>query len=264
MTPRLSGSLSVFYRIDRFWILFDEVIPVSQQVPLVFLYLSVGRKSTKMSINVKTQQTVIDALSMDYRNRRKTVLCHTPSGVRTNAELFISSQDRLAELFAGEVGSTIAVFPNISFVRRLCKQSLYQKFSVELVFAVNSYCDPCMFALDIMSKFRTELSFVTKAAYLTELPPGTFRNKQSFIAYLVTVTNEQVESFDIFWGCRSGESFETLLPKNIVEIPDIKELLREKGLSVVSQQEKTAVLKSPVVEIVSLSLLLLTPKAEGI
>ena len=182
-----------------------------------------------MSINVKTQQTVIDALSMDCRNRRKTVLCHTPSGVRTNAELFISSQDRLAELFAGEVGSTIAVFPNISFVRRLCKQSLYQKFSVELVFAVNSYCDPCMFALDIMNKFRTELSFVTKAAYLTELPPGTFRNKQSFIAYLVTVTNEQVESFDIFWRCRSGESFETLLPKNIVEIPDIKELLTEKG-----------------------------------
>ena len=86
-----------------------------------------------------------------------------------------------------------------------------------------------MFALDIMNKFRTELSFVTKAAYLTELPPGTFRNKQAFIAYLVTVTNEEVESFDIFWGCRSGESFETLLPKNIVEIPDIKELLREKG-----------------------------------
>ena len=86
-----------------------------------------------------------------------------------------------------------------------------------------------MFALDIMNKFRTELSFVTKAAYLTELPPGTFRNKQAFIAYLVTVTNEEVESFDIFWGCRSGESFETLLPKNIVEIPDTKELLREKG-----------------------------------
>ena len=218
-----------------------------------------------MSINVKTQQTVIDALSMDYKNHRKTVLCHTPSGVRTDAELFISSQDRLAELFTGEVGSTIAVFPNMSFVRRLCKQSLYQKFSVELVFAVNSYCDPCMLALDIMNKFRTELSFVSKAVYLTELPPGTFRNKQAFIAYLVTVTNEQVDSFDLLWGCRSGESFETLLPKNIVEIPDIKELLREKeDLSVVSQLGKTAVLKSPVMEIVSLSLLLLTPKTEGI
>ena len=86
-----------------------------------------------MSVNVKTQQTVIDALSMDCKNHRKTVLCHTPSGVRTDAELFISSQDRLAELFTCEVGSTIAVFPNISWGKRLCKQSLDQKFSVEIV-----------------------------------------------------------------------------------------------------------------------------------
>ena len=178
---------------------------------------------------MKTQQAVIDALSMDFKNHRKTVLCHTPSEVRTDAEIFISSQDRLAELFTGEVGSTIAVFPNMSFVRRLCKQSLYEKFSVEFVFAVNSHCDPCILALDIMNKFRTELSFVSKAAYLTELPPGTFRQKQAFIAYLVTVTNEQVESFDLLWGCRSGEIFETLLPKTIVDIPDIKERLREKG-----------------------------------
>ena len=106
---------------------------------------------------------------------------------------------------------------------------MYEKFSVEFVFAVNSYSDPCMLALDIMNKFRTELSFVSKAAYLTELPPGTFRQKQAFIAYLVTVTNEQVESFDLLWECRPGERFEALLPKTIVEIPDIKELLREKG-----------------------------------
>ena len=178
---------------------------------------------------MKTQQAVIDALSMDDKNHRKTVLCHTPSEVRTDAEIFISSQDRLVELFTGQIGSTIAVFPNMSFVRRLCKQSLYEKFSVELVLAVNSYCDHCSLALDIMNKFRTELSFVAKAAYLTELPPGTFRQKQAFIAYLVTVTNEQVESFDLLWECRSGEKFETLLPKTIVEIPDIKELLREKG-----------------------------------
>jgi len=49
-----------------------------------------------------------------------------------------------------------------------------------------------MLALDIMNKFRTELGFVAKATYLTDLPPGTFRQKQAFIAYVVTVTNEQV------------------------------------------------------------------------
>ena len=184
--------------------------------------------SDMMSIDVKAQQVVIDALSMDCRNFRKTVLCNTPSGVRSDAGIFISSQDRLAELFTGEGGSTISIFPNMSFVRRLCKQSSYEKFSVEFVFAVNSYCDPCLLALDIMNKFRTELSFVSKATYLTELPPGTYRQKQAFIAYLVTVTNEQVDSFDLLWSCRSGEAFETLLPKAIVDMPDIKELLREK------------------------------------
>ena len=210
------------------------------------------------------QQAVMDALSMDRKNHRKTVLCHTPSEVRTDEEIFISSQDRLAELFTCQVGSTIAVFPNISFVRRLCKQSLYHKFSVECVFAVNSYCDPCMFALDIMNKFRTELSFVSKAAYLTELPPGTFRKKQAFIAYLVTVTNEQVDSFDLLWGCRAGESFETLLPKAIVVKYLISKSSSEKKVdhSVVSQQGKIAVWKFSIAEIVSLSPLLLTPETE--
>ena len=182
-----------------------------------------------MSINVKAQQAVIDALCMDHRNLRKTVLCHNPSEVRADAELFLSTQDRLAELFTSEIGSTIAVFPNMSFVRRLCKQSWYEKFSVELVFAVNSYSDHCMIALDIVNKFRTELGFVVKATYLTDLPPGTFRQKQAFIAYVVTVTNELVESFDLLWNYKSGERFEALLPKAIVELPDIQGLLGEKG-----------------------------------
>ena len=178
---------------------------------------------------MKAQQTVIDALCMDHKNLRKTVLCHTPSELRAEAGIFLSTQDRLVELFTSEMESTIAVFPNMSVVRRLCKQSLYEKFSVELVFAVNSYSDPCMLALDIMNKFRTELGFVVKATYLTDLPPGTFRQKQAFIAYIVTITNEQVEAFDLYWECKAGEKFEALLPKTIVELPEVKELLGEKG-----------------------------------
>ena len=83
-----------------------------------------------------------------------------------------------------------------------------------------------MLALDIMNKFRTELGFVVKATYLTDLPPGTFRHKQAFIAYIVT---EQVEAFDLYWECKTGERFEALLPKTIVELPEVKELLGEKG-----------------------------------
>ena len=157
------------------------------------------------------------------------MLCHTPSELRAEAGIFLSTQDRLGELFTSGMESTIAVFPNMSVVKRLCKQSLYEKFSVELVFAVNSYSDPCMLALDLTNKFRTELGFVVKASYLTDLPPGTFRQKQAFIAYIVTVTNEQVEAFDLYWECKPGERFEALLPKTIVELPEIKELLGEKG-----------------------------------
>ena len=147
---------------------------------------------------MKAQQIVVGALGKDHRNFRKTVLCHTPSELRAEAGIFLSTQDRLGELFTSGMESTIAFFPNMSVVKRLCKQSLYEKFSVELVFAVNSYSDPCMLALDLMNKFRTELGFVVKASYLTDLPPGTFRQKQAFIAYIVTVTNEQVEAFDLY------------------------------------------------------------------
>ena len=169
---------------------------------------------------MKAQQTVVDALCMDHKKLRKTVLCHTPSERRADPGFFLSTQDRLVELFTSGMESTIAVFPNMSVVRRLCKLSLYEKFSVELVFAVNS---------DIMNKFRTELGFAVRATYLTDLPPGTFRQKQAFIAYIVTVTNEQVEAFDLYWECKAGERFEALLPKTIVELPEIKELLGEKG-----------------------------------
>ena len=75
---------------------------------------------------MKAQQTVIDALCMDHKNLRKTVLCHTPSELRAGTGIFLSTQDRLVELFTSEMESTIAVFPNMSVVRRLCKQSLYE------------------------------------------------------------------------------------------------------------------------------------------
>ena len=67
--------------------------------------------SDMMSIDVKAQQVVIDALSMDCRNFRKTVLCNTPSGVRSDAGIFISSQDRLAELLLVKVDRRSLSFP---------------------------------------------------------------------------------------------------------------------------------------------------------
>ena len=181
---------------------------------------------------MKAQQIVVDALGNDPVNWRKNVLCHNPSELRADdekkeAKIFLSTHDRLAELFTSRTGSTIAAFPNISFVKRLCKQFQHQKFSVELVFAIKSHSDPNILALDLMAKFRTELGFVAEASYLADLPAGTFRKNQAFIAYIVTVTNEQADSFNLNWECKSGVRFETLLPKTLVELPEIKQLLFE-------------------------------------
>ena len=46
---------------------------------------------------------------------------------------------------------------------------------------------------------------------------------------LSLLRNEQVGAFDLLGECKSSERFEALLPKTIVELPDIQELLREKG-----------------------------------
>ena len=180
-----------------------------------------------MIVDLKAQQLVVDALGRDPANWRKNVLCPNASKLKTDAEMFLSTQDRLAELFSSKTESTITAFPNLSFVKRLCRQFQHQKFSVELVFAIKSPSDPKMLALDLVAKFRTELGFVTEASYLADLPAGTFRKNQAFIAYIVTVTNEQADSFNLNWECKSGLSFETLLPKTLVELPEIKQLLKD-------------------------------------
>ena len=144
----------VVYKLD--WSLCFSRFPLSQQVGWFAFWVIL----TRWVLVWKRNKLLLMLWVWIVRNHRKTVLCHTPSEAGTDAGIFISSQDRLAELFTSELGSTIAVFPNTSFVKRLCKQSLHEKFSVELVFAVNSYSDPCMLALDIMNKFRTEIGFV--------------------------------------------------------------------------------------------------------
>ena len=88
-----------------------------------------------MIVDLKAQQLVVDALGKDPANWRKNVLCPNASKLKTDAEMFLSTQDRLAELFTSKTESTITAFPNLSFVKRLCRQFQHQKFSVELVFA---------------------------------------------------------------------------------------------------------------------------------
>ena len=70
----------------------------------------------------------------------------------------------------------ISVFPNISYIKRLCKNHQEEDF-VELALACPSPCDPFDIVLDIISKFSTEFCFVHSVEFLVELRVGTYRKK---------------------------------------------------------------------------------------
>ena len=177
-------------------------------------------------IDVKAQQIVIDALACDPKNIQKTILCHPPSKLSAESGMFLSTQDRLQELFASSFDSTVAVFPNANFVRRLCKRFQGDTFSVDLVFACHASSDPNDLVLDLLGKFSVDFRFIQEASYLAELPERTFRKKQPFTAYTVRVTNVLQDTFDLHWYCQTAVSYEALIPKVITEIPDIQELLQ--------------------------------------
>ena len=176
-------------------------------------------------IDVRAQQIVVDALASGSKNTQKIVLCHTPSKLTAGSDLFLSTQDRLQELFASSSDSTVAVFPNTNLVRRLCKKFQGETFSIELVFACHASSDPNDLVLDLLGKFSVDFKFVQEVSYLAELPERAFRKQQPYIAYVVKVTNLFQDSFDLHWYCQTTSSYEALIPKVIADVPDIQELL---------------------------------------
>ena len=176
-------------------------------------------------IDVRAQQIVVDALARGSKNTQKIVLCHTPSKLTAGSDLFLSTQDRLQELFASSSDSTVAVFPNTNLVRRLCKKFQGEAFSIELVFACHASSDPNDLVLDLLGKFSVDFKFIQEVSYLAELPERTFRKQQPYIAYVVKVTNLVQDSFDLHWYCQTTSSYEALIPKVIADVPDIQELL---------------------------------------
>ena len=180
-------------------------------------------------IDVKAQQIVVDALACDPKNAQKIVLCHTPSKLRAESDMFLSTQDRLQELFASSSDSIVAVFPNTNFVRRLCKRFQGETFSVDLVFACHASSDPNDLVLDLLGKFSADFKFIQEVSHLVELPEKTFRKQQPYVAYTVKVqvTNVIQDSFDLHWYCQTTSRYEARIPKVIAEVPDIQELLHD-------------------------------------
>ena len=128
---------------------------------------------TMTDISVSAQQIIIDALGAKKQHWNKTVLCHTQANFSSNAGLFLSTHDRLQELFCSCPDSVISVFHNTPFVKRLCKQFREEKFSVELVYACHSSSDPQDLILDLLSKFPVDFKFIKQVSYLVDLPERT-------------------------------------------------------------------------------------------
>ena len=179
------------------------------------------------TIDINAQQIVVDALAKNPKNNQKTILCHTPSKLSAEPGMYLSTQDRLQELFTSGHDSVVAIFPNASLVRRLCKNCQQDTFSIELVFACHASCDPNDLVIDLLGKFAVECKFIQSASFLAFLPQGTFRKRQPYMAYSVKVTHELQNSLDLQWSGRTTAAYEAMIPKAIAEIPEVKKLLRD-------------------------------------
>ena len=179
------------------------------------------------TIDINAQQIVVDALAKNPKNNQKTILCHTPSKLSAEPGMYLSTQDRLQELFTSGHDSVVAIFPNASLVRRLCKNCQQDTFSIELVFACHASCDPNDLVIDLLGKFAVECKFIQSASFLAFLPQGTFRKRQPYIAYSVKVTHDLQDSLDLQWFGRTTAAYEAMIPKAIAEIPEVKKLLMD-------------------------------------
>ena len=179
------------------------------------------------TIDINAQQIVVDALAKNPKNNQKTILCHTPSKLSAEPGMYLSTQDRLQELFTSGHDSVVAIFPNASLVRRLCKNCQQDTFSIDLVFACHASCDPNDLVIDLLGKFAVEWKFIQSASFLAVLPQGTFRKRQPYIAYIVKVTHDLQDSLDLQWIGRTTAAYEAMIPKAIAEIPEVKKLLKD-------------------------------------
>ena len=179
------------------------------------------------TIDINAQQIVVDALATNPKNNQETILCHTPSKLSAESGMYLSTQDRLQELFTNGHDSVVAIFPNASLVRRLCKNCQQDTFSIDLVFACHASCDPNDLVIDLLGKFSVEFKFIQSASYLAALPQGTFRKRQPYIAYTVKVTHDLQDSLDLQWICRTTAAYEAMIPKAIAEIPEVKKFLND-------------------------------------
>ena len=139
-------------------------------------------------VDINAQRLVVEALGQRNFQAGRNVLCHSASDIYSNNGLLVTTHDRLNELLTHKQVAVTSVFPNVSHIRKVCKD-MREEFKLEIVLACHSSCDPVDVAMDILGKFSNEFVFVRQVEYLVELPPGTYRKKSASIAFTVIFSN---------------------------------------------------------------------------
>ena len=152
----------------------------------------------------------------------------TSSPGRQKDGLLVATHDRLDEFLAHKQLEIISVLPNVPLIKRLCKNSVCENFSIELVFICNSTSDPVEVIVDLLGKFATENIFIKKVRYLTSLPAGTFRKGFGSDAYTVMISTCKDDSFQLIWKNDMQFFKEAMIPKVILQDVDIARVLDDR------------------------------------
>ena len=177
-------------------------------------------------VDINAQRLVVEALGQRNFQAGRNVLCHSASDIYTNNGLLVTTHDRLNELLTHKQVDVTSVFPNVSYIRKVCKD-IKEEFKLEIVLACHSSCDPVDVAIDILGKFSNDFVFLRRVEYLVELPPGTYRKKSSSIAFVVSISNAHHDELHLYWKNQVNMQKEALLPRAIVESSDISDVLND-------------------------------------
>ena len=177
-------------------------------------------------VDINAQRLVVEALGQRNFQAGRNVLCRIASDIFSNNGLLVTTHDRLNELLTHKQVAVTSVFPNVSHIRKVCKD-MREEFKLEIVLACHSFCDPIDVAMDILGKFSNEFAFVRQVEYLVELPPGTYRKKSASIAFTVIVSNSYHDELQLYWKSHVNIQKEALLPRAIVESPDVADVLND-------------------------------------
>ena len=177
-------------------------------------------------VDINAQRLVVEALGQRNFQSGRHVLCHSASDIYSNNGLLVTTHDRLYELLTHRQVDVTSVFPNVSYIRRVCKD-IKEDFKLEIVLACPSSSDPADVVIEILGKFSNDFFLLRRVEYLGELPLGTYWKKSPSIAYVVSISNTSQDDLNLFWKSHVNKQKEALLPRAIVETSEISEVLND-------------------------------------